>query len=134
MLFILLVVHMCQAATVVAKTARFTVLTDRVIRMEYDTQSKFEDRATLAFLNRLTDVPKFTQKVDNGVLTITTSALKLTYKVGSPFTADSLKVTASDEAIAAGGYQSKFTGWVPGQPNDGNLLGTIKSLDELSVL
>ena len=80
------------------KNARFTVLTDRVLRMEWDNQSKFEDRATLAFLNRLTEVPKFSHKVDNGVLTITTTALKLTYKVGSPFTADSLQVVISSNS------------------------------------
>ena len=67
--------------------ARFTVLTDRLIRMEYINTSdsgsgkgkgvgasSFEDRATLAFLNRNLPVPSFTHAISNGVLTITTSA------------------------------------------------------------
>jgi hypothetical protein len=36
------------------------VLTPNLIRMEYDPNQKFEDRATVAFLNRNTTVPSFT--------------------------------------------------------------------------
>lgn len=39
-------------AVVTAGNARFTVLTDRLIRMEYSSSGSFEDRATVAFLNR----------------------------------------------------------------------------------
>ena len=39
--------------------ARFTVLTDRLIRMEWAEDSKFEDRATLGIINRDLDVPAF---------------------------------------------------------------------------
>jgi hypothetical protein len=34
------------------KNARFTVLTETLIRMEYDEDKIFEDRATIAFVNR----------------------------------------------------------------------------------
>ena len=39
-------------ASVVSGNARFTVLTDRMIRMEYAPDGTFEDRATLTFVNR----------------------------------------------------------------------------------
>lgn len=55
--------------------ARFTVLTDNVIRMEYSSKAQFEDRPTLAVLNRNLTVPKFSSATSGGVLTITTSAL-----------------------------------------------------------
>ena len=119
---------------VVSGHARFTVLTDHVLRMEWSKTSAFEDRATLAVINRNTPVPSFKTHTTGGMLTITTQALKLTYKVGSPFTADTLRVTASAATIATSEPQSKFSGWAPGQANDANLLGTIKSLDQLSVL
>jgi alpha-glucosidase len=47
-------------AIVVSGKARFTVLTERLIRMEYDENAIFEDRATLAFVNRKLPVPDFT--------------------------------------------------------------------------
>ena len=47
-------------AEVVCGNARFTVLTDRLIRMEWSEDGKFEDRASLAIINRRLDVPAFT--------------------------------------------------------------------------
>jgi hypothetical protein len=45
------------SAIVVSGQARFTVLTDSVIRCEFSTNGKFEDRATVAVVNRLLPVP-----------------------------------------------------------------------------
>src|SRR5215469_3603772 len=39
--------------------ARFTVLTPQLIRMEWAADGKFEDHASLVFLNRKLPVPKF---------------------------------------------------------------------------
>ena len=77
-------------------TARFTVLTSRLIRMEQaKTAGKFEDRPTLAMVNRKLPVPHFTHSMspDNATLTITTDDVTLTYSVGKPFASDSLSVT-----------------------------------------
>ena len=41
-----------EDAVVESGNARFTVLTDRLIRMEYSENGKFLDKATLAFVNR----------------------------------------------------------------------------------
>ena len=46
-------------ATVVCGNARFTVLTSRLIRMEWAQDGVFEDRATLAIVNRDLPVPAF---------------------------------------------------------------------------
>lgn len=107
------------------KMARFTVLTDRLIRMEYaKTSGGFTDYATIAMMNRNLPVPQFTAGEANGVLTITTSSVVLTYKVGSGgFNGNSLSV----QPVA--GSSSAFKGWSYGQPDTGNLLGTIRGLD-----
>eukprot|EP01087_Luapelamoeba_hula_P016795 TRINITY_DN519_c1_g1_i1.p1 TRINITY_DN519_c1_g1~~TRINITY_DN519_c1_g1_i1.p1 ORF type:complete len:943 (-),score=155.61 TRINITY_DN519_c1_g1_i1:23-2851(-) len=117
-------------ATIVVGNARFTVLTERIIRMEYRTTApKFEDRATMAFLNRDTPVPNF--KVDNtstrGIIHITTEALRLSYMLGKPFGPDSLTVASLYNP-------SQFKTWHYGDLNPGNLLGTIRSLDQLDVI
>ena len=46
-------------AVVVAGNARFTVLTPQLIRMEWSADGKFEDHASLVFINRRLPVPKF---------------------------------------------------------------------------
>lgn len=113
-------------ATVVASSgmARFTVLTDRLLRMEYArTAGVFEDHATLAVLNRALTVPRFSHAEEGGVLTVTTAAVRLSYAVGEPFAAASLRV----EPVGAG---STFPGWRFGDAAPGNLLGTIRGLDD----
>jgi hypothetical protein len=104
--------------------ARFTVLTDRVIRMEYSkTPNAFEDHATIAMMNRNLPVPQFTQATNGGVLTIKTGAVQLTYAAGQAFSAASLSVVSLDQASA-------FKSWTYGQAFPGNLLGTIRGLDQ----
>jgi hypothetical protein len=113
--------------------ARFTVLMPQLIRMEWSANGKFEDRASLVFLNRRLPVPKFEKSSTDGhnTLTIVTDALKLTYTPmpdgkplppGSPgFTPETLEVslTMGDKQVT----------WHPGQTDPDNLLGTAHSLD-----
>lgn len=46
-------------AVVVSGNARFTLLTSRLVRMEWAEDGIFEDRATLAVVNRRLEVPEF---------------------------------------------------------------------------
>ncbi len=92
--------------------------------MEYDPAGQFEDRATVAVLQRKLAVPKYSSSQAGGVLTITTAGLTLTYTVGEPLSEGSLVVRSAPSVTPA------FR-WTPGMDNAGNLLGTIKSLDQL---
>ena len=60
------------------KNYRFTVLTDRLIRMEYDPVGIFEDRASQAIFYRDLPVCEYSVSREDGVLTINTGALLLT--------------------------------------------------------
>ena len=57
-------------AVVISGNARFTVLTPQLIRMEYSNTAQFEDRATLAFLNRNVPVPEFTNSISGGAVSL----------------------------------------------------------------
>ena len=61
-------------SVVTAGKARFTVLTDRILRMEWGGPV---DAATWGVLNRNLPTPSFDHSVDRGVLTITTESLKV---------------------------------------------------------
>lgn len=67
---------------------RFTVLSERLIRMEYSESGQFEDRATERVFNRKLEVPKFDVMEDARILTISTEFFKVSYIKGSPFTAN----------------------------------------------
>ena len=75
-----------RGAVVSAGDARFEVLGDGLIRMEYSPSGNFEDLPTVNVLNRRFPVPSYRAAVRNGWLTITTSATSLRYQLGSgPF-------------------------------------------------
>lgn len=107
--------------------ARFTVLTGRLIRLEYTDTGAFEDRASTAFVNRNLGTPKFGVQQDNETTVIKTDFLSLTYKENS-----------NDEGFTAANLDIKTLGdfqvdWAPGMQNTGALPGAIKSLDGLGV-
>eukprot|EP01104_Vermistella_antarctica_P006882 TRINITY_DN1757_c0_g1_i1.p1 TRINITY_DN1757_c0_g1~~TRINITY_DN1757_c0_g1_i1.p1 ORF type:complete len:948 (-),score=252.28 TRINITY_DN1757_c0_g1_i1:465-3308(-) len=119
-----------SGAIIVSGNARFTVLTDRLIRYEYSLASppSFEDRQTLAIINRNFTVPNFqVANTTTGWLTITTDEIELNYKTGQEFAPNTLFITSTNSSTV-------FTNYSFGQLNSGNLLGTIRSLDELGVV
>lgn len=87
--------------------ARFTVLTPRLLRMEW-TGGKGgsgggDDRATLAVINRALPVPAFTQSLNATTLTIATSAATLTYTLAGSGPGNSTCSDAQPGTDQAGG-------------------------------
>src|ERR1022692_466548 len=113
-------------AVVIHGNARFSVLTAQLIRMEWVADGKFEDHASLVFLNRRLPVPKFTaNKTAQGNLTIKTDALELNYhpapSSNGKFTSDNLEIKFT--------LKGRPVVWHPGMPDTGNLMGTTRTLD-----
>jgi len=112
-------------AVVLAGSARFTVLTPQLIRLEWANDGKFEDHASFAFVNRRLPVPQFTRQIGSGNrVVLKTSALTLVYDPGDTdgkFTPDDLAVSFS--------LSGKEVIWKPGMQDTGNLLGTTRTLD-----
>ena len=100
--------------------ARFTILTDRLIRLEYDPAGVFEDRASQTFWYRQQPVPAFTVNTDPIGIEIETDSLLLRYTENSTgFTPETLSI------------RLKSTGavWRPGDSDSQNLKGTTRTLD-----
>ena len=111
-------------ATVIFGNARFTVLTPRLVRMEWSADGKFEDRATLGIVNRRLDVPEFEVRKTSGSVTVKTDFLTLKYKGQENFNEKNLSVSflMSEDGKEKGK-------WHPGMDDSGNLLGTARTLD-----
>ena len=102
---------------------RFTVITDGVIRLEWQPEGKFTDEPSFVASER--DYPKAAFKVKNtrSKVHIETSKMIIEYRKGSgKFTDDNLKITSTDLITPA------FT-WRPGTEQKDNLKGTIRTLD-----
>ncbi|MDP4291429.1 MAG: glycoside hydrolase family 31 protein, partial [Bacteroidota bacterium] len=102
--------------------ARFTVLTPRLIRMEWSDNGSFIDDASFVVIRRQLPLPRFTQTQKDGWLILKTDELELRYKLGSgKFTDQNLQVKSIDPKY---GFN-----WVPGMTQKDNLKGTYRTLD-----
>ena len=105
-----------------APNVRISLFTPRFARFEYAADNVFEDRETLAGLNRDLGKVKFVQKRVGSENMIDTGEMKIFHKPdGKKLSAGNLRV----EFSCAG----KAGTWTPGQRDSGNLLGTVRTLD-----
>ncbi len=112
-----------DAAIVRGDKYRFTVLTPRLIRMEYNENGYFEDKATQVVINRDFDVPEFSVKDEGEILTIRTEFVELIYNK-KPFSKYSLTVNT----YASG---AMINIWKYDEENATNLKGTCRTLDRV---
>lgn len=96
---------------------RFSVLTPRLIRMEYSKDGAFDDRATQRVVSRNFPLCKFDYYIENDVLNLKTEFLSLSYKLSGEFSKENLSVTMSDGKV-----------WCFGDETN-DLLGTTRTLD-----
>lgn len=104
----------------VVGNARFTLITDSLIRMEYSRENTFRDRSTQTFLNRHLGEVSYESHLEKDLLSIETRAFRLEYKLNDVgFTLDTLSVFV----------KSTNKTWIYGR-NGTNLKGTIRTLDQ----
>ena len=115
-----------EQAVVTSGSARFTILTPRLIRIQYSTNKLFEDRSTFAVVNRKLPVPAFTCETEDGYLIIRTDSLTLRYKVGNRINRQHKNSTILSITFQMNGRQIL---WYPGKDDALNLLGTQRTLD-----
>ena len=116
-------------AEIIFGNARFTVLTSRLVRMEWASDGKFEDRATLGIVNRNLDVPAFDVRKTSSKVVIKTSDMTLTYAGQDKFSPENLSITfRMKDSKAKKGIRTVT--WSPGMDDSGNLLSTSRTLDK----
>ena len=103
------------------KKYRFSILTPRLIRIEYNKDGIFEDRATSLVVNRTFPKFNFTTSTDELSLTIMTEYFTLKYVKESPISSKSIKVSVN-------GTEKE---WMPGHKDFRNFGSIGYSLDNL---
>ena len=101
---------------------RFTVLTSRLLRLEYDPEGIFEDRASQSVFYRNFPANSFTVTRENGILTLETEHLVLRYVEGAPFTEENLSIRLKTEPASTWRYGEDFE----------DLGGTTQTLDTVN--
>lgn len=104
---------------VTAGYARFTILTSRLIRMEFDPDGSFENRPSLTYWYRNFETPDFTTNTKDGSLLIETDHLILKYQNKDRFHWRDLSIKLKETG----------TIWRYGDTDHLNLGGTTRTLD-----
>lgn len=114
-----------KEAIILGDKYRFTILTSRLLRIEYNEEGYFEDNATQTVINRDFDVPNFTVEETDHLLKITTEYLELTY-TKEKFSKQSLSIQyiGKNNSVSAG---TSCTIWYFNQ--NAPLPGTARTLD-----
>jgi hypothetical protein len=119
--------------------ARFTVLADAVVRIEWDADARFDDSQTVNVLHRGgarggAPAPRFEQRREpSGALVLRTRLLELRFDAALAEAAEPAGLTAA--ALSVTLLSFPFSTWRPGLgvagAESGNLHGTIRTLDRV---
>jgi len=112
-----------KAPVIIDRCARFTCLSDGVVRLEFHPEGKFEDRPTVRVLPRPAAIAFNAVERDGVAWILRTSRMTVRYTPdGSPFHAGNLAVfDAAGQPL-----------WVPGQIDHENLGGAHLGMDNMS--
>ena len=106
---------------VLYRNVRISILTDRLVRIEYNRENKFEDRKTQKVLNRDFPLVDYSAEVKNGYLEIDTKGFYLE--------TDGNKPTSNGLMISIKGYTFPFIkDWHYGEEIE-TFGGTVRTLD-----
>lgn len=122
-----------EAVVRVGDDVRFTVLTDRLIRMERSASGAFTDAATQLVVSRdLGEVPAFNVRRGEDRVEILTEHLHLTYQPSRGFSRSGLSVTMRTAVVNLHGGTWRFGDeWDPDETFPTNLGGTCRTLDDI---
>ncbi len=115
-------------AVVCGEKYRITVLTSKLIRLEYNEKGTFKDNATFAVINRSFEVPFFKITENGGRIKLVTDDVTVIYEKNRPFSQETLRLYYNNErrSIYAGRYLPDFR---YGVTLPTNMKGTAVALD-----
>lgn len=113
-----------EKSMVRSSTYRITVLTDRLVRLEYSDNGVFNNYETTIVKNRRFPVPDYIKQEDDVLLKIETRYFTLTYVKKSPFNSRTLKVKSKNRSEE----------WYYGQKEVKNFNSTAMSLDNMTKM
>ncbi len=106
---------------IIGEGYRITILTDRLLRLEYEQAGHFTDEKTIRVINREFPEVEFEAFLEDGKLHLETAGLSMLYDEG-PFTSQGMQITLKESGVA----------WNYGDPyidTTHNLGGTARTLD-----
>lgn len=105
---------------------RITILTERLIRLEYSEEGEFYDGLTERVINRSFPVPEYVVKEDKKYLEISTKYFKLMYVKEKPFVGSKIAPDSNLKVV----LQNTDKIWYFNHPEARNFKGTASNFEE----
>ena len=108
---------------------RISIITERVVRLEYSPSGKFVDEVTQLIQRRNLGYPNFRVNQDQNFIEITTKYFKLTYLKRQPFTGTKLDPGKNLKITLMARETSRQRDWYFNHPEARNMNGNMVSVD-----
>jgi len=113
------------------RCVRFTLISPSCARLEWSARGQFTDHRSLLATERDYDSVPYTLTKKGKTVTIRTTEMEITYRVGKDsLTASNLSISSLSQSSIIN-HQSSIN-WHPGDRQQGNLKGTCRTLDRCS--
>ena len=113
-----------ESAMIRSSTYRITVLSERLVRLEYSDNGVFNNYETAIVKNRCFEVPEYIKHEDESIIKIETRYFTLTYLKKAPFNSRTIKAK----------YNNRSDEWYYGQREVKNFNSTAMSLDNMTKM
>lgn len=108
---------------------RFSVLSERIIRLEFSPNGQFNDKPTQLIKKRNIGLPDFSVRQDANFVEITTKYFSLNYIKGQPFTGTKVDPMKNLKITLLSRERDRNKDWYYGHPEARNMLGNMVGVD-----
>ena len=108
---------------------RFSVITERIIRLEFSPNGQFLDKPTQIIKKRNVGIPDFSVRQDTNVVEISTKYFALNYIKGQPFIGTKIDPMKYLKITLLSRDRDRRKDWYVGHPEARNLSGNMVSID-----
>ena len=114
---------------IMGKRYRISILSERVVRLEYSPDGVFVDRPTQLIMRRNIGRVKFDLRQDNSILIVNTRYFSLTYLKENPFVGTKFDVMKNLKITLNSTERDRCKDWYVGHPEARNFNGNFVSVD-----
>ena len=108
---------------------RISVITERVVRLEFSFNGQFIDRPTQLIKKRNVGLPDFSVRQDANIVEITTKYFSLNYIKGQPFVGTKVDPMRNLKITLLSKERDRNKDWYVGHPEARNMLGNLVGVD-----
>lgn len=118
-----------QKAIVQGANYRITVITERVVRLEFSPSGQFNDRPTQLIRKRNVGLPDFSVRQDASILEVTTKYFSLSYIKGQSFFGTKIDPMKNLKITLLSRERDRSKDWYVGHPEVRNMRGNMVGVD-----